>query len=50
MLELNCSSFKDVDTSTLLVGFMMIESQECSQNHPEIQLQRCKGSTLVVLW
>jgi len=30
VLELYCSSVKDVDTSTLLVGFMMIESQKCS--------------------
>jgi len=33
----------------LLVGLVMIENKECSQNHLEIQLQRDKGSTLITL-
>jgi len=48
--ELSWSRLEDLDTSTLLVGLMMTESKECSQNHLEIQLQRDKGSALLVLW
>jgi len=44
ILELSCSAIKDVDTSTSLVGFMMTESKECSQNHLEVQFQRDKSS------
>jgi len=49
-LELSGSRFEDVDAYTLLVGLMMTESKECSQNHLEVQLQRHKGSALLALW
>jgi len=42
-------SVEDINTSTLLVGHMMTERKECSQDHLEIQLQREKDSSLLML-
>jgi len=39
-------SVEDIDTSTLLVGHMMTECKECSQD----QLQRDKDCSLLTLW
>jgi len=49
ILELSCSAVEDVDTSTLLAGFMMTESQECSQNHLKVQFQWDKSSAFDTL-
>jgi len=49
ILELSQRTVQDVDTSTLLVGFMMTESKECSKGHLEIHFEWDENSAFDTL-